>query len=218
MSSEDQIKAQTNQSSHDIHMKMKRRRSASGPIQSNGDSQDTWDITEILESFDASDLRDGLSLVQQQLYAYHDLLDEMEKLKAYNEQLEREHGVLLKERSAHKKKLKKDARSAVQSLENEVVELKLELAQSRGREDAHNARMRDMLGEKESLEEEVKTLRGRQYTTATDELNNLVLKKTGLFRSINICDSLRMSDECVKTQIDKYNFSRRESEGNTISA
>jgi len=186
-------KAQMNQSWYDAHMKMKRR-SASGSIQSSNHSQDAWDITEITETYDASDLRDRIFLVQQQLCVYHDLLDKIEKLKAHNEQLERQHRDLLKECSEHKKKLKKDARSAVQSLENEVVELKLELAQSRGREDAHNARMRDMLGEKETLEEEVKALRKRQYVAATNEVdypsaiqhpNNLVLKKICLFQSIN---------------------------------
>mmetsp|Transcript_2322 Transcript_2322/g.3251 ORF Transcript_2322/g.3251 Transcript_2322/m.3251 type:complete len:214 (-) Transcript_2322:37-678(-) len=210
MSSEEQImaKAQMNQSWYDAHMKMKRR-SASGSIQSSNHSQDAWDITEITETYDASDLRDRIFLVQQQLCVYHDLLDKIEKLKAHNEQLERQHRDLLKECSEHKKKLKKDARSTVRSLENEVVELKLELAQLSSREDVHNARMQDMLGEKETLEEEVKALR----------LKSLFLSSSyrrGAAR--DICGSLIIGDKRVKAQVDKPNFFQRESVGNAISA
>jgi len=156
-------KAQMNQSWYDTHMKMMRKHNEifldkQTPIATD-DENDTDDITRLMGMLDVPDLRDRLFASQQELCAYHTMLDEMEEIEAANKQLESEAAERLEERSLHKQTLKKDAYNAVESLENEIVGLKMELAQSREKEDSHVARMQSVLNEMKSLEEEVKALR-----------------------------------------------------------
>mmetsp|Transcript_27319 Transcript_27319/g.39564 ORF Transcript_27319/g.39564 Transcript_27319/m.39564 type:complete len:226 (+) Transcript_27319:251-928(+) len=156
-------KAQMNQSWYDTHMKMKRKRNEifidkQTPIATD-DENDTDDDTWLMGMSDAPDLRDRLFATQQELCAYHTLLDEMEELKAANKQLECEAAELLKEPSSHKQTLNKDGHNALESLENEIVGLKIELAQSREKVDSHVARMRPARIKMKYLGEEVKALR-----------------------------------------------------------
>eukprot|EP00957_Ditylum_brightwellii_P099714 7596106-Ditylum_brightwellii.AAC.1 len=151
-------KAQMNQSWYDTHMKMMRKHNEifldkQTPIATD-DENDTDDITRLMGMLDVPDLRDRLFASQQELCAYHTMLDEMEEIEAANKQLESEAAERLEERSLHKQTLKKDARNAVESLQNEIVGLKMELAQSREKEDSHVARMQSVLNEMKSLEEE----------------------------------------------------------------
>uniref|UniRef100_A0A7S4QSS9 Uncharacterized protein n=1 Tax=Ditylum brightwellii TaxID=49249 RepID=A0A7S4QSS9_9STRA len=202
MCADDRImaKAQMNQSWYDTHMKMKRNRNEIGidkqtPIATD-DENDTDDITRLMGMFDVPDLRDRLFASQQELCAYHTMLDEMEELKAANKQLECEAAELLKERSSHKQTLKKDAHNAVQSLENEIVGLKMELAQSREKEDFHVARMRSALNEMKSLEGEVKALRERADIQQITNKRIEVPEKSSFLSSFNrgamrgICERL----------------------------
>mmetsp|Transcript_3215 Transcript_3215/g.3871 ORF Transcript_3215/g.3871 Transcript_3215/m.3871 type:complete len:240 (+) Transcript_3215:285-1004(+) len=177
MCADDRIiaKAQMNQSWYDTHMKMKRKRNEIGvdkqtPIATD-DENDTDGITRLMGMFDVPDLQDRLFASQQELCAYHTMLDEMEELKAANKQLECEAAELLKERSSHKQTLKKDAYNAVERLENEIVGLKMELAQSRAKEDSHKFKIQTLISEKLTLEETAKYLRERARMYAAKEIN-----------------------------------------------
>mmetsp|Transcript_34827 Transcript_34827/g.51046 ORF Transcript_34827/g.51046 Transcript_34827/m.51046 type:complete len:221 (-) Transcript_34827:88-750(-) len=202
MCAEDRImaKAQMNQSWYDTHMKMKRKRNEIGvdkqtPIATD-DENDTDGITRLMGMFDVPDLRDRLFASQQELCAYHTMLDEMEELKAANKQLECEAAELLKERSSHKQTLKKDAHNAVQSLENEIVGLKIELAQSREKVDSHVARMRPARIKMKYLGEEVKALRERADIQQITNKRIEVPEKSSFLSSFNrgamrgICERL----------------------------
>uniref|UniRef100_A0A7S4QSI6 Uncharacterized protein n=1 Tax=Ditylum brightwellii TaxID=49249 RepID=A0A7S4QSI6_9STRA len=191
--------AQMNQSWYDTHMKMKRKHNEIGlgkhtPTHTN-DKNDTDNITELMDMFEVSDIQARLFVMQQELCAYHTMLDEMEQLRADNKQLEREAADLLKGCSLHKRSLKKDAYNTVQSLENVIVGLKMDLVQSREKEDSHVARMQSVLNEKKTLEEEVKDLGERADLHTTNEICCLPTQQMtnkrkcasagGLFKIIN---------------------------------
>uniref|UniRef100_A0A7S4QUS8 Uncharacterized protein n=1 Tax=Ditylum brightwellii TaxID=49249 RepID=A0A7S4QUS8_9STRA len=165
--------AQTNQTWYDTYMKMKKKESQFEKYSPNAvvDKQDADDIDEMMHAFDAPELRSRLFGMQQELCVYHDMLDELEQLKAHNEELERQSAELLEEHSSHKKKLKDDARNTLRSLDNEVAQLKAELVQSKAKEYSHNFKIQTVISEKLALEETAKSLRERVRTCAGEEIN-----------------------------------------------
>eukprot|EP00957_Ditylum_brightwellii_P207113 15351543-Ditylum_brightwellii.AAC.1 len=184
MNAEDRImvKAQMNQSWYDVHMKMKRKHKDLGfnkhaPITID-DENNIDSIRRLMSMFDVPELRVRLFGMQQELCVYHTFLDGIEKLKAVNEQLECEAAALLQKKSVHKKRLKKYAYNTVNSLENETVALKMELAQSREKEDFHVTRMRSVLNKKNTLQEEIKALRERTALYTTNEISCLTAQHT----------------------------------------
>jgi uncharacterized coiled-coil DUF342 family protein len=203
MCAEDRImaKAQMNQSWYDTHMKMKRKHKDSGlnkhvPITTIDNENGIDSITRLMSMFDVPDLRDRLFDMQQEMCAYHAMLDEMEELKAANEQLECEAAELFKESSLDRKRLKKYAYNTMERLQNEIAGLKIELAQSREKEDSHVARMRSALNEMESLGEEVKALRERADIQQITNKRIEVPEKSSFLSSFNrgamrgICERL----------------------------
>uniref|UniRef100_A0A7S4QSK9 Uncharacterized protein n=1 Tax=Ditylum brightwellii TaxID=49249 RepID=A0A7S4QSK9_9STRA len=167
--------AQTNQTWYDAYMKMKMKNEESWfqkhSPKTIDDKQDEDDADEMLHAFDASELRSRLRGMQQELCVYHSMLDELEQLKAHNKELKREAAELVKERSLHKQTLKKDAYNTVESLDNEIVGLKMELAQSRAKEDSHKFKIQTLISEKLTLEETAKYLRERARMYAAKEIN-----------------------------------------------
>jgi len=176
MSEEEKLmaRAQMNQSWYDAYMTMKRTHKYADIGKRNtlniDDTKATHSIDKLMEMFDAPDLRKRMFAMQQELYDYHKLLDEIEELKADNKQLECKTTDLLKERALQRRSLKNNAYIAVQGLENEIVELKMELAQSREKEDSHKAKMQTVLNEKKTLEEEARTLQQRACMHSTNEI------------------------------------------------
>mmetsp|Transcript_4308 Transcript_4308/g.5902 ORF Transcript_4308/g.5902 Transcript_4308/m.5902 type:complete len:254 (-) Transcript_4308:181-942(-) len=115
-------------------------------------------IAEVMRVYEAAELRKKLLIVQQQLHNFHDLTAEMDALKARNQQLKDKVSKLHTDRTKREEKVKKTVGKKVCALEDEIIELKLELAQSRGKEDYHNAEMRSMMDTKNKLENEIETL------------------------------------------------------------
>mmetsp|Transcript_34206 Transcript_34206/g.51629 ORF Transcript_34206/g.51629 Transcript_34206/m.51629 type:complete len:191 (+) Transcript_34206:27-599(+) len=171
-----------NQSWYDAHMKMRRRDQAlhldKHSCNTIGNEQETDDLDAMMHTFTAADLQNRVFAMQQELYTYHNMLDEIEKLKAYNKQLECQSIDLLQERCSHKNRLKKDARDTLESLKKEIVVLKTELAQSKAEEDCHNSKMQSMLGEKRTLEETVKALQESVRVHVTKEFFCLPIMDT----------------------------------------
>eukprot|EP00957_Ditylum_brightwellii_P062045 4708450-Ditylum_brightwellii.AAC.1 len=90
MNKEDKLmaRAQMNQSWYDAHMTMMRTHKDIDIEKHNtlniDDTKATNSIDKLMEMFDAPDLRKRMFAMQQELYDYHKLLDEIEELKADN--------------------------------------------------------------------------------------------------------------------------------------
>uniref|UniRef100_A0A6V2PRY9 Uncharacterized protein n=1 Tax=Ditylum brightwellii TaxID=49249 RepID=A0A6V2PRY9_9STRA len=118
---------------------------------------------EAMKIYESIELRKKLLIVQQQLHNFHDLAAEMDQLKARNSQLRDKVSGLKEERVKREEKVKKVVGKKVRELEDEIIGLKLELAQSRGKEDYQNAEMRKVMEEKKQLEVEVETLQKTKF-------------------------------------------------------
>eukprot|EP00957_Ditylum_brightwellii_P143595 10939932-Ditylum_brightwellii.AAC.1 len=156
-------RAQMNPSWYDAHMKMKRKckeldLEKHNPT-TNDDEEDIDIIIQLMGMSDAPNLWNRLFAMQQELYAYHSFLDEIERLKEHNSQLEREATYLFQECSLHKKKLKENALSTVQSLKDVIIGLKMELAQSKQKEHLHEAEIESVCNDNKTLERETRVLR-----------------------------------------------------------
>eukprot|EP00957_Ditylum_brightwellii_P209099 15360305-Ditylum_brightwellii.AAC.1 len=202
MSEEEKLmaRAQMNQSWYDTYMTMKRTHKYADIRKHNtlniDDTKATHSIDKLMEMFDAQDLRKRIFAMQQELYDYHNFLDEIEELKAHNKQLECKTIDLLKERSLQNRSLKKSAYKAVRGLQNKINGLKMELAQSREKEDSHKAKMQTVLNKKKTLEEETRALREKarcMHTTnkicclpRRQSVNDRIeISKGGLFQILN---------------------------------
>eukprot|EP00957_Ditylum_brightwellii_P054896 4160930-Ditylum_brightwellii.AAC.1 len=124
----------------------------------------------MMHMVDVPGLRNRLFIVQQQISAYHNISEEIEKLKAHNKHLECQASYFLEGKSSHMMR--------VHSLENEIVGSKMKLAQSKEKVDSHNFNMQTVISEMKILEETAKALRCRS------------LRPESLFRRLAIKDAL----------------------------
>eukprot|EP00957_Ditylum_brightwellii_P111238 8482234-Ditylum_brightwellii.AAC.1 len=118
------------------------------------------EVEEMTKIYSFNELRDKLTLVQQQLFSYHSLLDDIEKSKSYATELEKEVAKLKSDRVEQTCRMKKlalcykKAKTNIRAMEDELIQLKVEIAQSKTQEDHNIAKINKISTNNKRLEQE----------------------------------------------------------------
>eukprot|EP00957_Ditylum_brightwellii_P054330 4116330-Ditylum_brightwellii.AAC.1 len=129
----------------------------------------------------------------------------MTKLKEYNKRLEREAFELQSKRSQQILKHKKRGVKKIHSMNREIAKLKLEIAESKSREDHHGVDLRKVRSENESLKNQVEALRQENNISAAppslERTRSVMFRMrdqlTSSFSTRNVVDI--ESTDCVAT-------------------
>jgi len=135
---------------YDVHLAMQSR---------HGNLNES-EIDVVMREYSYTELRNRLMHIQQQLTGHHELLDENEKSKAREAELEKEVNDLRAASEKDKKKAKKyfsrfkKVQQELKERENEIVQLKQNLANSKGMQDHQDSEVQGMSASRNRLEEE----------------------------------------------------------------
>uniref|UniRef100_A0A6U0HG38 Uncharacterized protein n=1 Tax=Helicotheca tamesis TaxID=374047 RepID=A0A6U0HG38_9STRA len=144
---EDTSEAQIKCPWYDVHLAMQRRSSYHGK---------EVDVDDMMDKYTYADLRSKIVTVQQQLIVYYDLMNKYEESKAREAKLEKEvtkYKTALKKLAIQRKKAKKE----LGEREREIVQLKIDLAHSKGLQEHQESEVRRTSAGRNLLLKEKKT-------------------------------------------------------------
>mmetsp|Transcript_2547 Transcript_2547/g.3449 ORF Transcript_2547/g.3449 Transcript_2547/m.3449 type:complete len:287 (-) Transcript_2547:324-1184(-) len=138
------------------------------------------EVEEMTKIYSFNELRDKLTLVQQQLFSYHSLLDDIEKSKSYATELEKEVAKLKSDRVEQTRRMKKlalcykKAKTNMRAMEDELIQLKVEIAQSKTQEDHNIAKINKISTNNKRLEQENEVLlREKMSSLGADQMHSI---------------------------------------------
>eukprot|EP00957_Ditylum_brightwellii_P202818 15331920-Ditylum_brightwellii.AAC.1 len=142
-----------------VEMENKREREALLETDTNVSAVDEKDALEMIRTYDASHLRASLYISQVELYKYHEVLEEVFKIKQCNKRLNSAILQLRQKCSQQMLRLRKQGAKKIHSMNRQIAQLKLEIAESKDHEDRHNVDIRKVQDDKKTLENQIEALR-----------------------------------------------------------